>query len=784
MRYVAPVPVSAAVACPECGASVVLPPDLARELPLCASCARRLPAPFSGTFSIRTASGHSALDGAGVVERLRAGQLLGTDWIVDESGEATPVAAHPAFAALLVQGLIPEFVPVVIPPPTPDAASAVNRPPNRPRALAGSFARIVASVVVLAALGAAGVWAWEHQAAIELKMQESVTAVVEPKVAPAASGPIAPLPPAPKLIEALVARVGVVGETRSTLLARAWAARLGGGLAGQEAAVTLAEQAVARSPNDPESLGLLAELLADLRREGPLVDELLTRCEAAGAGIDACARARAAKVIASGDVASARGIVQDCAGKGDLPCRALYVATVNADGLHASEALAAVDKLAGDWSTNRELARKGAVLAASLDLPEALARVESVRRDVKGDLELDAALGTLLLRDGNSKDALEVVAAMGDAAPVALRVDLSLSLAGSGRYAEAKALLGDLPTRPNLPEGVQAKARLALAQAAYQAAAADPTQIEAAKAAVTSMVELGRSDPAVAQVRALIANLYGNHGEEVKSWSSIDESKRSGAALARVLDTQVALGVAARLSVSELIPLAERARRADPQSGDTHLWLAWVHLVGGNAPQAVDVLRASILTVDGQALRRRPDVGTLANRPPTADVLTALERGVGNDATFGRSYEVAVATVHFLAGNLGEARRQLDKAGNVEDDPETLALRARMRTLSKDAALAVTDWQRVTQERPKEPAYLLGLLQALVAANRTRDAVPLMETVSSSPLVTPQVLVVRAEVRAASGEHAAALRDLQDAIARDPYDVQSRVRHRRLAAGK
>lgn len=775
---------AAFVACPSCSALVTLPSELTRELPLCESCVRRLPAPLSGTFTVRTATGHSALDGAGVVERMRAGQLLGSDWIIDESGRSTPIAAHPSFAALLVQGLIPEYVPVVLPPPVPDAASAVNRPPNRPRAVAASAARVFASVVVLAGLGAVGLWAWEHQAAIELKMQESVTAVAEPKHTPAETGPVVPAAAAPKLIEALVARVGVVNETRSTLLARAWSTRLSGGVGAQEAAVTLAEQAVARSPHDPESLGLLAELLADLRREGPLVDELVARCESAGAGIDACARARAARVIASGDVAAARGIVQDCAGKGDLPCRALYVATVNADGLHASEALAAVDKLAGDWPTNRELARKGAVLAASLDLPEALARVESVRRDVKGDMELDAALGTLLLRDGNSGAALEVVAAMGDTAPVVLRVDLALSLAGSGRHAEAKSLLGDLPGRADLPEGVQAKARLALAQSTYQAAVADPTQIEAAKAAVTSMVQLGRSDPAVAQVRALIANLYGNHGEEVKSWSSMDESKRSGAALARVLNTQVALGIAARLSVSELIPLAERARRADPQSGDTHLWLAWVHLVGGNAPQAVDVLRASILTVDGQALRRRPDVGTLANRTPTAEVLTALERGVGNDATFGRSYDVAVATVHFLAGNLSEARRKLDAAGNVEDDPETLALRARIRTLGKDASLAVVDWQRVTQERPKEPAYLLGLLQAFVASGRTRDAVPFIETVSSSPLVTPQVLVIRAEVRASAGEHAAALRDLQDAIARDPFDVQSRIRHRRLAAGK
>lgn len=772
------------LACPSCGGWVVPGRELGRELPLCDDCFERLPGGLSQTFTVRTPSGQSSLDGAGVVERLRAGQLLGSDWLIADNGSHVMIAAHPAFSTLFVQGLIPEPVPVVVPPPAVGPGHGVALPARTKASLLWGAVRVTAAAGVLAALGAAALWGWANQSAIEEQMQNTVTAVAEPAETRPREPALPPPPPQPKLLDALVARVGAVGEPRATLLARAWGARLAGGAKGETEALAIAERAVARSPKDPESLGLLAEVLAGLRRDGPLVDELISECELAAPVADACARAKAAKIIAGGDLAAARGVIQDCAGKGDFPCRALYVATANPDGLYASESLAAVDKLALEWPQNRELARKGAILAAGLDLPESTARVDAIRAEIQGDIPLETVHARLLLLDGRSKDAASVVAAMGEAAPVDIRVAVAAAAAASGRGPEAQSLLGTLHTASGVEPAVQAQARLAWAQAAYFAAAADPAQLDAAKAAILSLVELGRADPAVAQVRALVAHLYGNHGEEVKAWSSLDESKRPGAALARALNTQVRLGVEANLPVSELIPLAERARRADPQAGETHLWLARVHLVGGNAPQAVDILRASVLVVDGQQFRRRADLGTLPNPLPTAEVLDGLKQGIGSDATFGRSYELARATVHYLAGNFAEARRELEAAGNVEDDPDSLALRARVRASGKDVGLAVADWERVVRERPKEPAYLLGYLQALVAANRVRDAAPFLDSVSSSPLTTPQVLVVRGEVRAALGEQAAALRDFQDAIARDPFDVQSRLRHRRLATAK
>jgi predicted Zn-dependent protease len=355
------------------------------------------------------------------------------------------------------------------------------------------------------------------------------------------------------------------------------------------------------------------------------------------------------------------------------------------------------------------------------------------------------------------------------------------ALVGAGDGAGAIALLGSLPTDSGMAEPVQRRARLALAQARYLVALRDPTAVPAATSAVESLVVMGRSDPAIAQVRAMVADLAGNRGEQARAWALMDESQRSGAALARVLDTQVALGIAQKLPVSELVPLAERARRADPQSPDTHLWLAWVHLVGHNAPQAVDVLRTSVQQVDGQVERRGPDAGVLRSPPEPGALLAALEEAVGNDATFGHAYHVSRATVHWLVGSPNSARKELEDAGDIDNDLDALALSARLRMAQKDNAGAILQWERITRERPKQGEYLLGYLQALVAAGRAAEGAQWVDTLSSSPLGSAMVPVIRAEIRVATGESAAAQRDLLDAIARDPLDVRSRIRYRKLA---
>ncbi|MBM4369314.1 MAG: tetratricopeptide repeat protein, partial [Deltaproteobacteria bacterium] len=528
-------------------------------------------------------------------------------------------------------------------------------------------------------------------------------------------------------------------------------------------------------------LGLLAVLLAEARTDLELARALGARCDAVLPGADACQRARAALLLAKRDAQSARAAVSDCAGRGDLECRALYVNTALADSEHPLEALGAVKKLLEAWPQNRELARLVALLSADADLPDARTRVEEARKEIRDDPALESAYAGLCLLDGQAKEGIAIAVALGEAAPPALRVRAAGVAIDLGDVERALVLVGEIGTRADLPEAVRRSARLGAAQARYLDARRDAAKLDAARSATASLVELGRTDPVVAQVRALVGRLAGDNTEEARAWASMDSSLRKGAELARVLDTQVALGIEARQPVSDLVPLAEQARRADLSAPEPHLWLARVHLEGHNPAQAIDVLLGAIVQVDGQASRRRPGLAALSAGAPAKDVKALLESGVGNDVTFGRTYHLALATAAWLGGDIPGARRALDAAGSIDDDPTAIALRGRLKLASRDNDGAAGDFRRVVQQRPKQGEFLLALVQSLVATGDYEEARKYLDTVSSSPLTSAMVPNVRAEVRAHTGETEAAKRDFGEAIKRDPFDAQARVRLRELA---
>lgn len=733
---------------------------------------------MSATFVVMAVGGRWSLDGAGVLERLRAGQLSGTDWIVRDDGTSVLVAEHPTFRPMFAAGEIEE---VVLPPPPPAA-----RGPGLGRVF-GSAGRIVAGVVLGGAVAVAGGWAYVHRdelrARVEAEALPALAAVEAPQVEPAApvAVPEVAAPSGPGPVDQLVARVGPVEEPRWFLLARAWQEYQQGGRDASLAALALAERAVARAPAEPEALGLLAWLVVETGGDMGLARALRDRCLATAPDADGCARAEAAVAVAEGRLEEARGHVQGCSGRGDLACRGLYVAIVARDATRPLEALGAVQKLAEAWPRNRRLTRSIALLSTTLDVPEARSRVELARRDIKGDPELEAAFAGLVILDGDTKTGLNAAVALGDACPDWLRVRAGAVAVAAGDAERALALVLPVVSANEAAEELRRGARLVVAQARYLEAARDNGRLGAAQEAVASLVELGRTDPVVAQVRAHVATLAGDRAEVARAWASMDENLRSGAELSRVLCSQVALGITAKQPVSELVPLAEKARRADLSAPEGHLWLARAHLEGHNPAQAIDVLIGAIWQVDGQAARRREGMAALAPGLPDDDVRELLAAGVGNDATFGRSYHLALATTSWLGGDNAAARRALDAAGGIDDDPAALALRARVRLALKDADGAVSDWKRVVQQRPKQGEAWLGLVAALAAAGQHEEARSHLDNVSASPLSSTMVQNLRAEVRAHTGEVEAAKRDFADATRREPYDARARVRLRELA---
>ncbi len=750
------------------------------RLPICDRCEALAPPPLSATFVVLAVGGKWSLDGPAVVERLRAGQLAGTDWIVRDDGSKVLVAEHPTFAPLYASGDVGEVV-----VPVQVAAKGAARLPGRYVAAAG---RVLVGVTLGGVLATAGGWAYLHRDELLARVEAEALPVLAPSAAdpgaakegPAVVTPVAVAGPGP--VDQLVARVGPVEEPRALLVAQAWQEWEKGGRAAALAAVALAERAVARAPNDPEALGLLASLLVETGGDASTVRALADRCLSRHPDADGCARARAAVAVAESRLDDARAAVQACAGRGDLACRAVYVTAVARDAARPLEALGAVQKLSEVWPSNRELSRSIALLSSQLDVPEARSRVESARRDIKGDPDLEAAYAGLIILDGETRAGLSLALELGESCPPWLRVRAGAVAVAGNEPERAISLVGGVGDDPGVTDDVRRSARLVLAQARYMEAARDPTKIEAAKAAVASLVELGRTDPVVAQVRARVAMLSADGAETARAWASMDNNLRTGAELSRVIATQVALGIAAKQPVSDLVPLAEQARRADLSAPEGHLWLARAHLEGHNPAQAIDVLLGAILQVDGQAARRRAGMAALAPGVPAKEVKAMLETGVGNDATFARAYQIALATTSWLGDDSAAALRALDAAGGIDDDPAAMALRARVKLSLGDAKGAAADWKRVVQQRPKQGEAWLGLVAALVEAGEHEEARSFLDNVSASPLSSTMVQNVRAEVRAHSGEVEAAKRDFVEATRRDPFDSRARVRLRELAA--
>ncbi|MBM4368850.1 MAG: hypothetical protein FJ102_21730, partial [Deltaproteobacteria bacterium] len=207
------------IPCAKCARPVEVPEGPSLTLPTCAKCRAAEPEPLSDTFVVITVGGKWSLDGKGILERLRAGQLAGTDWIARDDGSTVLIAEHPTFATLYARGEIgePEAVPV------PSAKAGAARPRRDLGDWAASAARVAAGVLVAGGVVAFVGWAYLHRDDI----QEHVAATALPPLEAPAGGEQAveakvdaPAEPSPEAgrVDELVARVGAVDEPRAALL--------------------------------------------------------------------------------------------------------------------------------------------------------------------------------------------------------------------------------------------------------------------------------------------------------------------------------------------------------------------------------------------------------------------------------------------------------------------------------------------------------------------------------------------------------------------------------------
>lgn len=691
-----------------------------------------------------------------------------------EEGPPILVAAHPVFAPAFATGEIGEAP--VLEANAPVIAAKPARP--RRRGVNVPWGKIAGVVLTTGGLAAAAYFAFQNQDRLRV-LATGASEVFQPSAPGEATRPPRPDPKLPPTdpLAGLAVKEGPVEEPLALLQAQAIAALTQGSAPDRDRALALARRAVGRSTKDPDALALYALLASET---DPPEGSAMIAAEQAiefGLGGPATQIGRGALARINGELRAAATAVASCAGQGDLLCRLLAANALAADPTAAAEGIAALDALAADWPAHGGLLRSAALVAATTDRLDAKARLERLNA---ADPTVSGALASLAFRDGDLEGGLRLAQALGEAAPAPVRLSAARVLLARGDAAGILAIVGDLGAKPGGTGEVVAESRLLVAQARWLLARDHADQLPAAKVAVASVLELGRTDPAVAQVRALVANAEDAPAEIARAWSSMDTTRRSGPALARVLKTQVALMEARRAPVSDLLPVAEAARAADPSDAYTHVWVIHVHLVGHEYGKAIEALRLAIHQVDGQSSRRRGDVSTLETGAPAKGLRKELDEHLGNEAVYASTLPLARGVAEWLAGDLPAAKAAIAAAPHLEDDADALALRARVRSASKDAVGAMNDWQKVVLLRPKDAEYLLGALAATVGAGHAKEAGPIAELVRASRVDSALGPAMLAEVWLVNGDAAAAQAQLEQAVATDPLDVRSRARLREL----
>lgn len=769
------------LACPRCGRSVPSSRGIGTLCPGCESAASA-----SGVFAICRGTRQWSLDRAGVLARLRTEELGPTDFVIGPEGRPIAIAAHPEFRAYYIPGSGQEVVPL----------------PRKRRPLPGWVAEAAKAVVALALIAGAGHYAATHPEIFRpFGRLADIEAPALPRVGellPEGSQIIGikavPKQEAPKVdpmdaiaaakIAALVSRVGPVEEPRLQWIAKAWAARQVGTDAARAEAIAAAEHAVARSPMDPDALGLLVEVSvegegdADLRAAALHRARQLAAAKYGAGGTVALRRAEAAVASsAPADVdalAAARACVE--LDPTDLGCRAWEAqAGVRTD--ETSVALQRYDELVRDWPGNAEIVRRATLVAVDADAPTSRARLVAARKRVKDDADLESAAVIQFLRDGSAPEAQAIMAKLGASATDAAAV----------AFAEASALGGDIAAIESLFQGrtlgegyLGRRAALARAQAAWRLARQDPARVSDAVAAAAGIVQIGARDPLSLQARALIGSLAGDAVAVQRAWAMMETKDLPARDAGRILLSQAWVDWN-RGQPRDALPSVEAAIRADPVAPSAWAWLTQVQLASHNPAGALKALRDAVPAVNGLDRTRSPLGAALAPPLPTAEILDALVTAIGSDARMADQLTFSRGAAAWLIGDEASALALLTPVAGKGEDAEAMALVARLELRRGRADVAVVHAERLAQARPKEAAYHLLRAQCYVALERWPDAEKALAVVGSSGQDNAVVQTLRARVALAGEDRAAALVAARRALELDRTDLAARDLARQAA---
>lgn len=781
--------------CFVCGAPV--PSSSTGAVPICAACAA------SGAqldrssirFVAQDSEGgtHGPLPAEQVVERLAKG-ILSPDSPVARDGAAwRPLCEHPDFRSAFVPG-------------TPlhdhysqhaDAGRRAQAQMDRRRVVRGA---VGAGAVTVAALF--GAWTWQSGGLILPESWVDRAGEGLGSAREAVESQVGLAMDEPEARSEVAQRRGLPGDELVAELAAAHAgssrpvglAVVEGRLAWWEGTpVALAkaqadlEEAVGRSPEDPEVVGALTEILALRQRLDPSVvdtmSQLVERADALAPDLLPSVRARAVVAWGSGNSEQAAEIAGACLklsggpAAGDPMC-----ALVAGDAARDEAALAALSERIGPRApvllAQARAARSNGQVDALADHAERLVALRpgdarshrllmQARRQL-GQLDAAAQAGAELLRlEPSDMESTHQLARMG----LALR----RSPASLRRTLEAAA-----ETQPAALEVYEGRVAFYAEIAGLALLEGDA---EGARAWAKEAAELDAGSPGAALVLAQLHVAQGDQEAAAAVLKDVEIDELDSRAQARYhlqagrIFRALGLGRAAMSALDEAV-------EAEPLWPEARLERLSLLLELKNMEGVVDGLEQLALIDLSFEGERDPVVALFVPPADWATLRRAVEDAVLDDGRLTARQAELNGLMSFATGH-DSASRYLERA--VEEHEGRVAVHAAMAQLARrdgDWAALAAHVQPVLGSRPDDPQWqaLAGL--AAAGQGRAQEARRLLEKANRGDTVPAHVRLVVADGWARLSEHAEARAVLEQLLEEDPSLTGARLRLLDLPEGE
>ncbi len=692
-----------------------------------------------------------------ITRGVRAGEIVGTDWISDGVVAPCPVAAHPDYRSMFLPGMLQVPVEDLTPGFVVRARRVVSWAVQ-----AAALALLTAVATGALAVAAVGPEEVAYRVLVRLDAERAREDLSSEARA--------------------LLRGEAPEEPRATLLADAWRAWGEGSPEGLARAVDFARRASVRAPDDAESWGTLAYFLSVERGSERLRVSAATRAQVLDPSASAVQLAAGGEHLAHGDLFRAMAHARAClaAAPAMLPCRELALESEPDARETAARRMAEFDALAAQWPANLRLRAHAARLAVLIDAPTAERRLAEARALMPDDVPLRVAEAQLRYRDGEVDAGRDLVATVAPGINPAVVLGEAEAALQEANPQQALAALAALSGGQSPDLGEEIALRRVGAQARVLLAGVGGPGVrqrrQEALAAVEHLMELDAVAASTVQVAMLLAEIEGRPADGDRAWSRLDTRASSRRDVARVWATRSVV-LLSRQDLSGARIAATDAVHADGTEVAPHV----VRMVVSSLTRDVGALEAASRDVarlpDLRQARRLPQGGATEVEPPWGEAnraVAAFARLAPAPVGLATAVARADAALDILRGRAATA------TGLQGSEAVDFALRARGYQRTNQPRAAVRAAQQAVALEPGEAHWRLLLAETSVQDQDWKQAVDALMAARRLGLGDDAYVdALEAEAASALGQEARLHEAARRAVAADPLDVATRKLLRR-----